>query len=121
VKLTVAVDSTDDSADLGDLRGWISSDDRLRRAVSASTVMAESTPEEMGGGQIVEFVITTGISLGSLLVSIASWRQSRPHQPTVLLSRDRGPVVTLSSSSETAVREITVKLGGDADTDDPAA
>jgi hypothetical protein len=86
VPLTVAVDGPDDSADLGDLREWIGSDDRLRRAVSSAIVMTGSRPEEMGAERIVELVITTGVSLGSLLVSIASWRQSRPHLPSVQLA-----------------------------------
>ena len=69
---------------------------------------------------LVSLVVGSGFSAPSLVVSIATWRDTRPQSPTVTVERD-GITVTVGGSLEETQRlmeELLTGTGsGDDDTD----
>lgn len=66
----------------------------------------------MGGAlDAVDVVLSNGIDLASLIVSIAAWRASRPRPPQITLERD-GSVITLRDSSPETVERILREWNG---------
>jgi hypothetical protein len=71
---------------------------------------------------LLEFVVSSGISLGSLIVSIAAWRDSRRLPPTVDFRNENGQhIITMAASDETTVKEITVRMNDSAAAGSPEA
>ena len=124
MKFSVAVEGPDPADELRDLREWIENDSDLRTHVAVSYAVADQGPDDMGPAlDLLEFFVSSGISLGSLMVSIAAWCDSRRQQPTLKFRRDGSHprTLTMTASDEMTVREITVRLSEDADPSDSEA
>jgi hypothetical protein len=119
MRFSVGMAGTDAADELRDLREWVENDPELRAHVTMSYAVAEPGSEDMGPTlELVEFAVSSGISLASLIVSIAAWRDSRRSQPTVEFYRGgRQPqTLTMTASDEMTVKEITVRLSDGAGT-----
>lgn len=117
MKFSVGVDGPDAADELRDLREWIENDSELRTHVALSYVVSDQGLDDMGPGlDLLEFVVSSGTSLGSLIVSIAAWRDSRRQQPTLDFHREglHPRTLTMTASDEMTVKEITVRLSDDA-------
>lgn len=104
-------DGTADSD--GDLTGaalslyrWLVAEPGLRGQAEVSTSSARPHPGHMGGAlEVVNVVLANTIALGSLIVAVGAWRDSRSRPPQVRLERN-GVVITLQDGSPETVERI---------------
>lgn len=95
-----------DPGDAPSLRRWLMAERRLRGHAVVSATPAVQVPGQMGGAlDVVNVVLSNSIALGSLITSVAAWRNSRPRPPQIRLERG-GSVVTLYDSSPELVERI---------------
>ncbi|MFI9813298.1 effector-associated constant component EACC1 [Saccharothrix variisporea] len=77
----------------------MAADPEVLRGATVS-IPEDGEPGGMGGTlEVVNVVLSNAISFSSLLVAIASWRNSRPRPPRVEVERD-GVVVPLEAEGE---------------------
>ena len=90
---------------LNSLFRWLSRDADVRRnvSVSLSTAGAEGA---MGTADVINVILTEATNIASLVVAIASWRDSRAEPPPVQLTIGDNSVVIINNS----IDEITDKL-----------
>ncbi|WP_406483579.1 hypothetical protein [Streptomyces sp. NBC_01615] len=110
----VAGGSSEDEA--RSLYDWLLLDRTVRRA--GRLEMASSSPPPPGhqGAAIldlVSLVLGNGISAASLGVSIATWRTTRPQQPTVTVERTDGSKVTITGASPHEAQRLLEQLLGE--------
>ncbi|WP_329549989.1 hypothetical protein OG548_45785 [Streptomyces sp. NBC_01356] len=98
------------------LHDWLLLDRNVRR--SGHIEMASSSPPAPGrqGAAIldlVSLVLGTGINAASLGISIATWRTTRPQQPTVTVERADGSKVTIAGASPHEAQRLLEQLLGE--------
>jgi hypothetical protein len=107
IRLSV-VDTDEDSA--RSLLRWLRDDDISRAAIISAEDTGLDSPEYMGGIlEIVNVVLSNGISVGGLVIAIAGWRHSRRKPATVRIRRD-DIVVELTGSSDNEIQAIIEAL-----------
>lgn len=96
-----------------DLQHWLAHDDRF----PAPARQARPAPPAEGhlgtGTDALQLVVGNAIALGSLLVSVAQWRQSRPQPPVVRVSvhQPDGVTVIIESDEPEAIAAAVRELG----------
>ncbi|MFD4921814.1 hypothetical protein ACFWNE_10925 [Streptomyces goshikiensis] len=93
---------------------WLRMDREIRRAARVEVgSSAVPIPGQQGAVlDLVSLVITGGLSAGSLAVSIASWRATRPQEATITVERaDGGKVMITGMSRDEAQRLLAQLLG----------
>ncbi len=117
VRLLISVDGQDNDPHVSiELLRWLSRDPDLRTEASMSLVPATVRPGEMGGAfEAINAVLSSGLTLAGVVVSVASWRDSKGGRgPLVRIERD-GVVVEVHDGSvetvERIVRALDVDLG----------
>jgi hypothetical protein len=96
-----------------ELQHWLAHDDRF----PAPGRQPQSVPPQSGSlgatTEILQLIVGNAIALGSLLVSIAQWRESRAQPPEIRISAHRldGTTVTIQSSDPQAVAAAVRELG----------
>ncbi|WP_408993385.1 effector-associated constant component EACC1 [Streptomyces europaeiscabiei] len=97
------------------LYDWLLLDRVVRR--EARVEMGSSSapvPGQQGAVlDLVSLVLSTGISAASLGVSIASWRATRPQEPTVTVERFDGSKVTITGTSREEAQRLVEQLLGE--------
>ncbi|MET8117508.1 effector-associated constant component EACC1 [Streptomyces prasinus] len=116
-ELQVTLQITGESAEdeVRSLHDWLLLDRSFRR--DARVELASSSvpvPGQQGAVlDLVSLVISSGISATSLGVSIASWRATRPQEPTITVERADGSKVTISGSSRDEAQRLLEQLLGE--------
>ncbi|WP_164904754.1 effector-associated constant component EACC1 [Streptomyces cyaneus] len=114
----------DDGGQLRALQRWL-----LRDPDTAGATLTlrgrNAAPGAMGPGlDLIDVVLSNAVSLGGLLVAVASWRQSRGNRPSVRVERD-GVTVTVSGTDaeqiERLVRQLTAPPAAEPSNGTPAA
>lgn len=113
VTLRIHDDSVEDEA--RSLHDWFQADRALRRS---SRIEMLSSKKPVAGAQgtvldLVSLVFSSGFSAASLGISVASWRATRPQQPTVTLERPDGRTVTISGTSASETQHMVEQLFGE--------
>ena len=108
MKLKLAVKG--DTDELRSLREWLGNEAEVRNRAKISTSFAPPASGEMGLDlEVLKLALETGFNIASLVMSVASWRETRRTKPTVEF-HDSRRIVILSSSSmnaiEAAIREL---------------
>ncbi|MFC8533525.1 hypothetical protein ACFUJY_06145 [Streptomyces sp. NPDC057249] len=97
------------------LHDWLLLDRSFRR--DAQVELASSSvpvPGQQGAVlDLVSVVLSNGISATSLGVSVASWRATRPQEPTITVERADGSKVTISGSSRDEAQRLLEQLLGE--------
>jgi hypothetical protein len=107
IRLSV-VDTDEDS--VRSLLRWLRDDDISRAAIISAEDAGLDSPEYMGGIlEIVNVVLSNGISVGGLVIAIAGWRHSRREPVTVRIRRD-DTVVELTGSSDNEIQAVIEAL-----------
>ncbi|MGI5196425.1 effector-associated constant component EACC1 [Streptomyces sp. CA-288835] len=113
VALRIAGDSAED--DVRSLYEWLLLDRTVRR--EARVEMASSSvpvPGQQGAVlDLVSLVLGSGISAASLGVSIASWRATRPREPSITVERADGRKVTITGTSQQEAQRLIEQLLGE--------
>lgn len=113
VALQFAGDSAEDH--VRSLYEWLLLDRTVRR--EARVEMASSSvpvPGQQGTVlDLVSLVLGSGISAASLGVSIASWRATRPQEPTITVERGDGSKVTITGTSQEETQRLIAQLLGE--------
>jgi hypothetical protein len=100
------VHGDDEGQMLASLHQWVLQDQDVNRWSRVTLEAGNAAPGEMGPVfDVVTVTLSNSIALGSLIMTYLSWRDSRPHQPTVSIERD-GVVVSLTDTSPEKVSEI---------------
>lgn len=96
--------------ELRSLLRWLREDESLKRQVNGSlTGTAPRVKEHMGTlFDLLQLVIETGLSSGSLAVSLLQWRGSRRRRPPLTLRR--GPVEVEISDATAADAETIARI-----------
>jgi len=113
VTITVDEDSTNDrEGELRSLYDWMLADASSRRhARPALTTTAASVPGAQGGMvDVLSLVLGTAFNAASLVFAIASWRRSRPQQPTLIIERSDGMRITLTAGTDDDARRLLAEL-----------
>jgi predicted dehydrogenase len=87
---------------------WLTVDPQVVPDTTVSLAPEPAPPGagEMGALEVVNVVLGNGVALGSLVVAVCSWRESRSRPPTVRIERDDVSVVIEDASPETVRRVI---------------
>ncbi|MBT2481251.1 hypothetical protein [Streptomyces sp. ISL-94] len=113
-------------SELRSLLLWLGEDETLRREArgrirsSAAPPAAEGTPMGSPGFDLLQLAVASGLSTGSLVVSVLQWQASRRRAPALTVRR--GPYeVTLTGEEaddpETLRRIVAVLENGSGDAD----
>ncbi|MFF3674049.1 hypothetical protein ACFYYS_08660 [Streptomyces sp. NPDC002120] len=100
----------DDEAALRSLLGWVHADETLAGTVRGrGAAEGPPVPGGMGGGfDLVQFAVSSGLSVGALVVSVLQWRASL-RRPAAITLRHGGVEVLLddrTAADPEAVRKI---------------
>jgi hypothetical protein len=113
MELKLSVVSKSDAEDLRSLRDWIVCEDDLRTNANISMHTAPPSCNEMGGDlSLIELVLGAGFNMASLVVAIASWRETRRSKPTIEVQVNER-IVILESSDQCAIEAAIRQLGSD--------
>ncbi|MEU8763595.1 hypothetical protein [Streptomyces sp. NPDC048659] len=100
--------------ELTSLHRWIAQDREVVRETRVTLSAAPLRDGDMGADfESVSAVVSNALALGSLVVAVLAWRDSRPTPPSVRIERD-GTAVELTGDAADAenVRRIVTALGG---------
>ncbi|MCX5063829.1 hypothetical protein OOK12_44040 [Streptomyces sp. NBC_00452] len=113
VALRVVDGSVEDEA--RSLYDWLLLDHGVRRSARIELgASAQPVPGAQGAVvDLVSLILGSGFSAASLGVSVASWRSTRPQQPTVIVERADGSKVTISGASASEVQRLVELLIGE--------
>ncbi|WP_434099572.1 effector-associated constant component EACC1 [Streptomyces sviceus] len=95
------------------LHDWLLLDRDIRRAGVLEMASSSASVAGQQGTTIfdlVSLVLGNGISAASLGVSVASWRATRPKEPTITVERADGSKVTISGTSSDEARRLLEQL-----------
>ena len=105
--------------DPGSLYRWLTLDPEVRRDATVRRVPAPAKAGDMGGTlDVINVVLGNGIAIGSLLVAVAAWRESRPRPPVTRIERDGISIVIEDASPETVRRVVDALTDRPMDPDD---
>ncbi|MFD7840561.1 hypothetical protein [Streptomyces sp. NPDC059761] len=108
LRVMLRIDGDEAEDDVRSLYEWLLLDRPLRR--EAQIGMASSTPPVAGHQgatlDLVSLVISSGLGAGSLGVAIATWRSTRPQEPTVTVELANGAKVTISGASQNEAQRL---------------
>lgn len=101
--------------ELRSLHAWLEADRAARRHVRAELGSAvPAVPGQQGDGiDILSLVLSSGLSMASLLVTIVSWRATRPKTPTLVVRRPDGVSVEITGESRAEAEALARRILGD--------
>ncbi|MEU4098710.1 hypothetical protein [Streptomyces sp. NPDC026673] len=104
----VRVGGDEPEPELRGLHGWLTQEPAVRSTASVSLVERPARPGEMGGWlDAVQLVTDNGWSAASFVLSVVTWRQTRP--PRVVIRR--GDLeISVTDGSDDEVRRIVALL-----------
>lgn len=104
--------TSDAERELRSLFDWLLADASSRRhARPALTASAASVSGAQGGAiEVLSLVLGTAFNTASLAFAIASWRRTRPQQPTLVIESSGGARVTLTGGTDEDVRSVLAQL-----------
>ncbi|WP_432199032.1 effector-associated constant component EACC1 [Streptomyces sp. bgisy027] len=109
MQFQLRVASSRQESELRSLQGWLSREPATRAAVVSQGGQAPA-PGSMGQlFDVLELVTGNGWSAASFVLSVLTWRQTRPRPPRVVIRR--GDVeISLAEGSEEEVRAMVAAL-----------
>ncbi|WP_409062373.1 effector-associated constant component EACC1 [Streptomyces sp. SYP-A7185] len=113
VTLQIVGDTGEDEA--RSLHEWLLMDRKVRGGAQMGlTSSSPPVPGQQGSVfDIVSLALGSGFNAAALGVSIASWRATRPQQPTVTVEREGGTKVTITGTSPQEAQRLVEQLLGD--------
>lgn len=120
VQFQIRMPSSRQESELRSLLGWLRNE-QATRAARVSLGGQTPTPGSMGQVfDVLELVTGNGWSAASFVLSVLTWRQTRPRPPQVVIRR--GDVeISLADGSEEEIRAIVAVLQQDDDRPQPAS
>ncbi|MBO4259622.1 effector-associated constant component EACC1 [Streptomyces griseorubiginosus] len=120
MQFQIRVTSSRPESELRSLHGWLRQEPATRTAVVSQAGQAPA-PGSMGSlFDVLELVTGNGWSAASFVLSVLTWRQTRPRPPRVVIRR--GEVeISLAEGSEEEVRAMVAALEQGDDTPRPAS
>lgn len=108
--MQVRVDAGEPEPELRGLCGWLAQEPAVRSTASVSLVERLARPGEMGGWlDAVQLVTDNGWSAASFVLSVVTWRQTRPRPPHVVIRR--GDLeISLTDGSDDEITRIVALL-----------
>src|SRR5690606_38432819 len=102
MELALRIADDPSGRELSSLRAWLLREPGLRGGMAKVTAGGVTGPGHMGaeGLELINVVLSNAIALGSLIVSIASWRASRPRRPPVHIETNGVSVVVHTNDPE---------------------
>jgi len=106
----VRVGGDESEPELRGLYGWLAQEPAVRSTASVSLVERPGRPGEMGGWlDAVQLVTDNGWSAASFVLSVVTWRQTRPRPPRVVIRR--GDLeISLADGSDDEIGRVTALL-----------
>ncbi|MFI9100527.1 hypothetical protein ACIGXA_08360 [Streptomyces fildesensis] len=101
---------------LRSLRDWLLADRTVRRDIPQATLGSSLAPEPGQQGSVIDvlsLIVNSGLSAGSLAVSVATWRATRPGVSTVTIERADGASVTISHAEPDEAQRLVRELLGE--------
>ncbi|MDX3235331.1 hypothetical protein PV392_06485 [Streptomyces sp. ME03-5709C] len=110
MRVQIRVDGDEAEPELRGLFGWLAQEPTVRNSASMSLVEGPVRPGDMGGWlDAVQLVTDNGWSAMSFVLSVATWRQTRPRPPRVVIRR--GDIeIGLTDGSDDEIRRLTALL-----------
>jgi hypothetical protein len=118
MRVEVGVEGVNDrarEAELRSLHEWFRADRQAWRLANPQLgAMDSAAPGAQGPViDVLSLVLGSAFNAGSLAVSIASWRATRPQQPTLTVRRPDGTTITISAGSVDEARLLLERLGSE--------
>ncbi|MFG2841258.1 hypothetical protein ACGFYE_40500 [Streptomyces zaomyceticus] len=115
MQLTLRIEGSSAEEEARSLYDWLLLDRAfLRGAQIEMGSSAPAIPGHQGSAfDLVSLVISSAISSASLGVSIASWRSTRPQEPSVTVERADGSKVKIEHASREEAQHLITQLLGD--------
>lgn len=101
--------------DARSLHAWLLADRQVRSTARIGLISGVlPAPGQQGAVlDIVSLALSSGFNAGALGLSIASWRATRPQQPTVTVEREDGTKVTITGTSPQEAQRVVEQLLGE--------
>ncbi|MEW1930336.1 hypothetical protein [Streptomyces sp. NPDC088360] len=98
--------------DARSLHDWLLLDRTVRSAAQMDlTSSSQPVPGQQGTVfDIVSLALGSGFNAAALGLSIASWRATRPQQPTVTVEHEDGTKVTITGASPQEAQRVVEQL-----------
>jgi hypothetical protein len=109
VRVEIADDA--DGEEARSLGRWLARDTTIGPRSGVATVTADDTDDMGDVLDLITLVVTSAIGLSSLVVSIASWRDSRPRGRRTRLHLDGGAVVEVGDDEEETIQALADAVG----------
>lgn len=104
------VEEKDDDSTVASLYRWLAQDEELGRSVRFSRVGAAGRLGEMSSGlELINVIVSNAIALSSLIVALASWRESRA-TPSIISIQRNGVTIAIDDSSPECVQRAIAEL-----------
>ncbi len=117
MRVRIAVEGTTAPQEARSLHDWLLRDPAARR-FGAVELEASQSPDPGAMGplfDVVSLVIGSGLSAGSLAVSVAQWRGTRQDAPQVTVERPDGTRMTITDASPEECARLALLLSPPAD------
>ena len=112
MQLDLRVDGTRQGDELRSLCSWLRESGAVRRSAQISLLEPPPEPGTMGGVvEAVQLITGNGWSAAAFVMSVLSWRQSRPKAPRITV-RHRGVEISLQDATEEQVKNTIAALEG---------
>lgn len=110
VRVEVTVGEESRETELRSLHAWLGQDPAVRRSVALSLVEGVADPGAMGGALETLHVVTENAwSAASFVMTVVTWRQTRPRPPRVTVRRGDVEVV-LAEGTDVEVQRMVELL-----------
>jgi hypothetical protein len=103
VKVQVGLDGDSDPAAVSSLYRWLVRDPEMKQHAEVS-LASGGAAGDMGALDVINIALTQAISLLSLAVAYAAWRDSRSKAPPITITIEGGASATLGRDSEENAR-----------------
>jgi hypothetical protein len=102
--ITATIEGDDEGSEVASLYRWLISDPEVRSAAGLSLEADGTQAGQMGSGlDLVQAVLSDGIGAASLVVSVASWRATRPKHIRVILRQGDKEVSVETDDADAAI------------------
>lgn len=113
--VTLRIEGNCVEEDIRSLYDWLLLDRAVPREVRIEMGSSSlAVPGHQGAAlDLISVVVNSGISTASLGVSIASWRTTRPQEPTITVERADGSKIVIAGTSRDEAQRLIEQLLGD--------
>ncbi|WP_433530501.1 effector-associated constant component EACC1 [Micromonospora sp. CA-263727] len=110
-RIRVEIEDDEDGAETRSLARWLTRDSSITPRAGVALDQADGVDDMGGVIEVISLVVSSAIGLGSLVVSVASWRDSRPKPGRVRFRLPDGSLVEVVEDGEAVIHDLAAAVG----------